>query len=604
VHIDSHIDLAWVTDSDLKRIREAKTAEKLRRLQLSPLHPEERALKPLTIMSYLYPAIREGMVRELYWVPPDSLLDRESVLNTLKDHLIETLEGLSIDDLASFRLHKGVIKGRVYGVPLTICTLSDLPRFEEAVVLDIDVDYFDPPDLGERIDIPTIWPEEFIAALMEKGMRSELVSICYSTRGGYLALEYRFLGEELADILRDPKGDNITTSQVRKLRRLGHVYRSKRMYPEAIEGYRKALELKPGDASLHYGLGLVYSRLGKPEEAKREFARSATLDPMYGDTLRYDADYFFNKGLHEEALPLYEEILKRDPTYLKGLLGAGLCSSKGGKLEKAAEYYRRCIGLRPDFSLPHFSLGVVYSEMGKWKEAEGEYKRALELNPHDGKAYENLGGLYGMRGEVDKAIGALERAVETNPCFKRAHNNLGGLYVRIGRYDEAIREFRNAVKIDPHYSPGYSNLGKVYLIQGNLNDALEAFRRALSIDPSNPLARYYLGRTYLTMGRYGEAVSAYEEVMQIHPDFLPAYIDLARILGEKGADLDRALKLAQRAVELQPSAQTFDLLAWLYFKRGMYGEAQEAIERAVELAPNNESIMRHREAIRRRMGQQ
>jgi superkiller protein 3 len=408
----------------------------------------------------------------------------------------------------------------------------------------------------------------------------------------------------LADILRDPKGDNITTSQVRKLRRLGHVYRSKGMYPEAIEGYRKALELKPGDASLHYGLGLVYSRLGKPQEAKREFARSATVDPMYGDPLRYDADYFFNKELYEEALPLYEEILKKNPTYLKGLFGAGLCSSRGGKLEKAAEYYRRCIGLRPDFSLPHFSLGVVYSEMGKWKEAEEEYKRALELNPHDGKAYENLGGLYGMRGEVNKAIGAFERAVETNPCFKRAHNNLGGLYMRVGRYDEAIREFRNAVKIDPHYAPGYSNLGKVYLIQGNLNDALEALRRALSIDPSNPWARYYLGRTYLTMGRYGEAVSAYEEVMQIHPDFFPAYIDLARILGEKGVDLDRALKLAQRAVELQPSAQTFDLLAWLYFKRGMYGEAQEAIERAVELAPNNESIMRHREAIRRRMGQQ
>jgi len=33
--------------------------------------------------------------------------------------------------------------------PLTICRLSDLPRFSEAVLLDIDVDYFDPPDLGE-----------------------------------------------------------------------------------------------------------------------------------------------------------------------------------------------------------------------------------------------------------------------------------------------------------------------------------------------------------------------------------------------------------------------------------------------------------------------
>ena len=157
---------------------------------LTPLHPEESALKPLRIMSYIYPAIMEGMVSELYWVPPDSLLSGESVLDTVKDHLIETLGKLSIDDLRSFGLEKGVIKGRVYGIPLTICKLSDLPRFEEAVVLDIDVDYFDPPDLEKKIEVPAIWPGEFVETLKKKAMRTDVVSLCYSVRGGYLALEY------------------------------------------------------------------------------------------------------------------------------------------------------------------------------------------------------------------------------------------------------------------------------------------------------------------------------------------------------------------------------------------------------------------------------
>ncbi|UCC66105.1 MAG: tetratricopeptide repeat protein, partial [Deltaproteobacteria bacterium] len=113
--------------------------------------------------------------------------------------------------------------------------------------------------------------------------------------------------------------------------------------------------------------------------------------------------------------------------------------------------------------------------------------------------------------------------------------------------------------------------------------------------------RYYLGRLYVMMNRYGEAISAYEEVIDIDPNFHPAYLELARILGEKEIDVDRALKLARKAVDLKPTAQTFDLLAWLCFKRGMYEEAEKAIERALELAPSDESIIRHRENMRRNM---
>jgi tetratricopeptide (TPR) repeat protein len=602
VHIDSHIDLGWVSDSDLRRIFDSKTAEQLKQLQLSPLHPEESALKPLRIMSYIYPAIMEGMVSELYWVPPDSLLSGESVLDTVKDHLIETLGKLSIDDLRSFGLEKGVIKGRAYGIPLTICKLSDLPRFEEAVVLDIDVDYFDPPDLEKKIEVPAIWPGEFVETLKKKAMRTDVVSLCYSVRGGYLALEYRFLGDELKEILRDPEGNDQKAARVRRHRKLGLVYRSKGMYREAIEEFQKALELSPDDASLHYGLGLIYSHLGNSNEATRELARATAIDPMYGDPVISDADYYLNKKMYGRALPLYEEVLRRKPTYVKGLFGAGLCCSQQGKLESAEKYYQKCIEIQPNFSLAHFNLGVIYSEMKMWKRAEEEYRQALELNPHNGKAHQNLGRLYDMQGDIHRAISAYEKAVENNPCFKAAHNNLGGLYARGGRYDEAINEFRKAVRIDPHYVMGYSNLGKMHLIQGNASGALEAFQHALSIDPKNLWARYYLGRLYIMMSRYGEGIVAYEEVIDDHPNFFPAYIDLARILGEKGIDVDRALKLAQKAVELRPTAQTFDLLAWLYFRRGMYEDAEKAIERAVGLDPSNESIIRHREEIRREMG--
>jgi tetratricopeptide (TPR) repeat protein len=46
---------------------------------------------------------------------------------------------------------------------------------------------------------------------------------------------------------------------------------------QALESGRHAVELMPDDRQAHYQLGLVWARLGKSEEAKKEFAISEGL---------------------------------------------------------------------------------------------------------------------------------------------------------------------------------------------------------------------------------------------------------------------------------------------------------------------------------------
>jgi tetratricopeptide (TPR) repeat protein len=511
VHIDSHIDLEWVSSADLKRIVNSKTVKALKEVQLDPLHPEERSLRPLSIMNFLYPAMMEGMVKEVYWVAPDSLMTGTEILDKMKFHFIETLDKLSIDDLNSFRIQKasphpsplggegqgeGVIKGRAYGFPLTICKLSDLPRFNEDVLLDIDVDYFDPPNLGKRLSVPSLWPEELIAILMKKGVKTDCVTVCYSVKGGYLALEYKFLGDDLVTILKDPKGSHSVLIQIREHRKSGHIYRSKGMYSEAAKEFQKGLELSPNDGALHYGLGLVYDQWAKADEASVEFGRAKAIDGKYENPVLYDADYYFQKGMVDRALPLYKQVLQTNPGHLGSLLTAGVCSSRQGATEKAVEYYQSLIERAPDFYLVHFDLGVVYFQLERWEKAEMEYRRAVELNPSFGKAYQNLGLLYLNRGETDRAIGAFEKAVENNPCFKGAHNNLGSLYANAGKYEEAIAAFKKTVRIDPRYAPGYRNLGKTYLLQGKVDDASKAFQQALAINPKDESILQLLDRIH------------------------------------------------------------------------------------------------------------
>ena len=54
------------------------------------------------------------------------------------------------------------------------------------------------------------------------------------------------------------------------LQQLGELCKIKRDYPGALECYDKILQIDPEDLGAHYNLMLIYRKLGRTEDAKRE----------------------------------------------------------------------------------------------------------------------------------------------------------------------------------------------------------------------------------------------------------------------------------------------------------------------------------------------
>lgn len=102
----------------------------------------------ITIANYIFPALAEGLVRELVWVVPDgswtTRRKRRGVLRAVR----------RIDagraKLTGARGGECRLSARVLGRPLTVCGLDDLPSFGEEVLLDVDVDYLVLPEAGGR----------------------------------------------------------------------------------------------------------------------------------------------------------------------------------------------------------------------------------------------------------------------------------------------------------------------------------------------------------------------------------------------------------------------------------------------------------------------
>jgi len=80
----------------------------------------------------------------------------------------------------------------------------------------------------------------------------------------------------------------------------------------------------------------------------------------------------------------------------------------------------------------------------------------------------------------------------------------------------------------------------------------------------------------------------YRKALQIDPDFAPAMNNLAWNYAEHGGDLDRAVRLAEKARALMPTHPDMaDTLGWVYYKKGWYGKAIRPLRDSVEAQPNN-----------------
>jgi len=96
---------------------------------------------------------------------------------------------------------------------------------------------------------------------------------------------------------------------------LGHTYFDMNRYEDAIDAYKKHLELKPGNADVWTDMGVMYRRIRKPEEAVRCFDKAIASNPRHEQSR-------FNKGvvlMHDldkpaAAVQSWRELLKINPS--------------------------------------------------------------------------------------------------------------------------------------------------------------------------------------------------------------------------------------------------------------------------------------------------
>lgn len=143
--------------------------------------------------------------------------------------------------------------------------------------------------------------------------------------------------------------------------------------------------------------------------------------------------------------------------------------------------------------------------------------------------------------------------------------------------------------------------------QGRFGEAIPFLLRALTRieagaetgldigkDALRAALRFQLGEAYERSRRYDEAADQFRAVLALQPENSHAMNYLGYMWADNGENLEQALELIRRAVDLDPNNGAFvDSLGWALFRLGEFEQARRHLERANQLVPRDSTILEH-----------
>lgn len=397
IHIDAHLDFAFQEIKDTRLIfKEAKSISELKnQLEKTILFKQKQFdIEKLThIGNYIYPAMRDGMVKDFYWVIPGDEKEFSRSLKNLKS-MIKSLTKQDPKPKTAIKIKGGMLKTQLYGQNFIICCLKTLPKINKKVLLDIDTDFLvissirksnNTNEIGRR----KIWiePEELIKVLKTKIKYLVLVTIAYSVNGGYTPLKFKYLGDEITSGL---KGKTFKIPPAAKAFNLFNYFWQKNNRKKARYYYRRAIKSDSNYAVTDNNYGPLYLARRFYKKAEDEFRKILYCDPHNKDALCGMGQIYLSRRKYKPAERYFKKALKVFIDYPKALFGLGQAQFKLKKHKSARNYLLSYRVKEPMQPYSYYLLGQVYEKRGQFLKAISEYKDALRLGLNNPLTYLKL----------------------------------------------------------------------------------------------------------------------------------------------------------------------------------------------------------------------
>ena len=156
-------------------------------------------------------------------------------------------------------------------------------------------------------------------------------------------------------------------------RNLGKAfYENSTTHPQAVEEFKKALELKPNSARERVNYALALLTNGQTEEGIAQLKKVQEQDAAIPHSWFNLGIQYKRQGKYELALNQFQRMVELVPSEPISRYNLGVLKRLTGNGSLALEQFEAAAGLAPDLAGPHFQLYNAYRLAGREADAERE----------------------------------------------------------------------------------------------------------------------------------------------------------------------------------------------------------------------------------------
>lgn len=392
-------------------------------------------------------------------------------------------------------------------------------------------------------------------------------------------------------------------------------------YPAAIDVLKDAVKVRRNAPEPYLELAFIYAKYLKKIDQALQYANKAiALDPQNIDCYQRLVEIQLAIGEEKKALAtldraahaaaknpvfwarlgrLYSAILRKPDTVMTAEQTARL-----------NEVYKKAAAQGHDEAAVLKEAADYFASTQQIADALPLYVRVLELQPDDTSVREKLASVFLMTNQRTRAIEMLETIIKEHPEKSEPYELLAQLHDDEARslargnqeaaaaveFKKAAENYEQSLLVNPNRPTTYLRLAELLLAPLKQSArAVTLLKEARARYPDAPAFAYYLAIALREAKQPKEAVVTFEEALNeaqnIGSDILKPrfYLDYGAA-AEQAALYDKAAELFRKAIALDPpnAAEAYNYLGYMWAEQNSHlEEAEDAVKRALQLAPDN-----------------
>lgn len=197
---------------------------------------------------------------------------------------------------------------------------------------------------------------------------------------------------------------------------------------------------------------------GKLEAALESARQAKVIEPGNPDGLSFLAFVLGQLNRDDEAIAVYEDMLKRFAA-IEGVVrlarsGLSTCYVNKGDFARGEAELEIIYRSEPDDPLINNDLGYLYADQGKnLEKAESMIRKALEEKPDNGSYLDSLGWCLFKRGKLKDALEPLEKAYKSEQNDLTISDHLGDVYFHLKDFGKAREAWKKAEQFATKTTP-------------------------------------------------------------------------------------------------------------------------------------------------------